>query len=321
MSSMSQQSHPIVCWNVIHETCTSYSAHDTMGGFNEEKWTSSSLHDFRVSMAESVIRPGLEHLLSLLRAQPRGSINSNNSNSNIQGALLVRDKLQNMAQIWQQLNCFDSITLVDELKRLILKIVQEEGSSAGDGTSSTDADADANAIPVRANDVTQPSTSASSSTDAKESVTLPQSQGGPTTAKSDAPMQLDETPTVENETVDFEMGNDDDDDRDDNNDPSISMDGNDKKNADGDTNVESSSATVPTTPQDEEEIMTAPSIDIEKGSLDVSMEENMDDKEEDKGDNETSPSKVETKEREKEKMIVKEFDFESEVRVVVCSVK
>ncbi len=302
------------------------------GGHNEEKWTSSSLHDFRVSMAEVVIRPGLEHLLSFLRSQPVGSLSVNSSvqhvqhagNSKIQGALLVRDKLQNMAQVWQQLNCFDSVTLVDELKRLILKIVNEEGSDSSGANNDDETTSSPSTIAASTGVDVDTAMPPSSALEKSDSIIA---------TKSDAPTQQDEAPTVENETMDFEMGNDDDNDDDENN----ADDNNNDQSAtmDNIASAESSSAVAAVVvstaaSQDDEEITAAPSSDNEKGSLDVSMsmsmEENMDGEGHDRGlksadsttTTETSPSKAENKEKEKEKVIVKEFDFESEVRSCVC---
>lgn len=77
-------------------------------------------------MGETVIRPGLESLRVLLHNAHK---NSNSTNDLTMSMLIkVRDNIKGMVLIWQDLNCFDSPTLMIEIKRLVAKVVLEDGT-------------------------------------------------------------------------------------------------------------------------------------------------------------------------------------------------
>lgn len=123
----------LVAWNIVHELCIEYSSSAGVGaGANEVKW--NALSSFRSALAESTIRPALENLLSTLQAG-----NSTIAAGQLQTMLKMRDNLKNMSNVWDQANCFDSPTLLDEIKRLVAKIGKEDGS--GSGSSERDVDA------------------------------------------------------------------------------------------------------------------------------------------------------------------------------------
>lgn len=113
----------VVAWNIVHDICISYSA-IAVGGGDEGKWNSFS--SFRGSLAESVIRPALEDLLSALQSGSRAG-----DPTALQNLLKVRDNLKTMVNLWDEQNCFDSPTLTDEIRRLVIKIGKEDGSGSG----------------------------------------------------------------------------------------------------------------------------------------------------------------------------------------------
>ena len=132
----------VVVWNIVHDLCIAHSsissgsgsssggsASGSGGGSGDQgKWNSFS--SFRGSLGESVVRPALEDLQSTLESGAAASAVP------LQNMLKVRDNLQNMVQMWKQVNCFDSPTLVDEIRRLVVKIGKEDGSGAGSSAGS-----------------------------------------------------------------------------------------------------------------------------------------------------------------------------------------
>eukprot|EP01083_Nonionella_stella_P315194 1137801_1 len=91
-SSNNDNVHPLVCWNIIHDICTSYSSRDATGpsAANEEKW--NGLHTFRTQMAETVIKPSLEHAIITLHNILSGNSSNNNDFIRKEELIMVKKK-------------------------------------------------------------------------------------------------------------------------------------------------------------------------------------------------------------------------------------
>ena len=122
-----------VYWNVIHDLCHHYSfVHNTSGGGGSgdannntnnknEKWNAFS--DFRHGIAEIVIVPCLEHLWTIVKKNQTSSTTTATT-SFVRVMKELRDKLETMHSTWVEVDSFQSPTLLDDIKRVISKIVQ-----------------------------------------------------------------------------------------------------------------------------------------------------------------------------------------------------
>ena len=132
-----------VYWKIIHEICIRDSEQDVLP--NEQRFASSL--PFRVSLAEHVIQPVLQALaregslmfqkmgfVSNSSAGPTASITTASTNNDIDTirnstnmnhqdifSTLIQT-LQEYIHVWRDLDCFDSISLMDEIQRIMDKI-------------------------------------------------------------------------------------------------------------------------------------------------------------------------------------------------------
>lgn len=146
--------HLLVTWNILHELCisgssTAASLHgggptatavttittkndDDENNDDDNVWLQRK--EIRESIGESVILPGMEFLYksSLL------PLSKSNGNETAMFLWQVREKIKSMLGIWQDLDSFESPTLLAEMKRLVLKMFQQqqqqqEGEAGVDG--------------------------------------------------------------------------------------------------------------------------------------------------------------------------------------------
>lgn len=335
--------HPLVCWNIIHDICTSYSSRDatatglsSASAVNEEKW--NGLHTFRTQMAELVIKPSLEHSIMTLHDIYNGTGNSSTSSSNNndfirkEELIMVREKLQNMVGIWMELNCFDSITLADEMKRLVLRLVKEDGSGDGIGKNKTSASASSASASASAPAPADKGIAAATSTAApvKEESTVEKKEE---TVQEPAPIDTTTAVSVKEE-VNPDVNNAPDDDEG----PDFDMgdaDGGDAGDADAGatgpmetSEDEAAAAASPKVKEDEDQVMTdkddvsvpIPAVKEEPKEDNVEITKDATTPVASDADSDTSPTKAIKEEEKKKPVVVKEFDFESQVCGVVTAI-
>jgi hypothetical protein len=121
---------------IIHEICIRDSEQDVLP--NEQRFASSL--PFRVSLAEHVIQPVLQAMAreGLLIFQKMGFVSSSSATSStsndidtIRSSTTINHQdifstlmktLQEYIHVWRDLDCFDSISLMDEIQRIMDKI-------------------------------------------------------------------------------------------------------------------------------------------------------------------------------------------------------
>ncbi len=132
-----------VHWNILHEICYNYSS-IAIGGGDEQKWSNHT--EFRSSLAENVIVPLLDEIVTLLEVNASSTSSTHMSSNHIYGNFgslpsfqnsviysikELRDKLDNMHSIWEDVDSFQSPTLLDDIKKRIVKILQFEFVDGG----------------------------------------------------------------------------------------------------------------------------------------------------------------------------------------------
>mmetsp|Transcript_3173 Transcript_3173/g.5913 ORF Transcript_3173/g.5913 Transcript_3173/m.5913 type:complete len:644 (+) Transcript_3173:163-2094(+) len=155
----------LVTWNILHELCISGSSlpSSTATATTTTSTTSSDLwlqrKDIRESLGESVIRPGMEFLYHCLKTKTKSddsataaaaattrtttTTTTSSSSSFRETILQIREKVKTMLVIWQELDSFESPTLLAEMKRLVLKMGQLDGDVSGNNRSGVKDDGDA----------------------------------------------------------------------------------------------------------------------------------------------------------------------------------
>jgi hypothetical protein len=316
----------VVVWNIVHDLCIAHSSISSgsgsssggsasaSAGGDQGKWNSFS--SFRGSLGESVVRPALEDLQSTLESGAAASAVP------LQNMLKVRDNLQNMVQMWKQVNCFDSPTLVDEIRRLVVKIGKEDGSGAGSSVGSgTGAGAGAGA-------------GKDSSDGAKKSSV----ENDTNTAAVDTQVAAVPAPEQDNEGDNDNDNNDDDDDdavnfeadagameehddHDDHDDPEVRNTGQDVAAVDKHVTIDSDTDTdmnKPASEQEEDAEMTNVDADADQvDSITTRTGTMQEDPKQDKPEPQTQETKKDTSKTNipkntKHEKQPKEFDFESE---------
>lgn len=146
--------HLLVTWNILHELCISGSstAASLHGGGptataaattitkndDDENYDDDNVwlqrKQIRESIGESVILPGMEFLYksSLL------PLSKSNGNETATFLWQVREKIKFMLGIWQDLDSFESPTLLAEMKRLVLKMFQQQEQQEQEGEAGAD---------------------------------------------------------------------------------------------------------------------------------------------------------------------------------------
>jgi hypothetical protein len=123
-----QYHHLLVTWNILHELLISGSslggstvpvAANSAVSYENELWLQRK--EIMEALGESVIRPGMEFLIDCLKKeQPY-------QQQEKEMILQVKEKVKQMLGVWEELDAFQSPTLLEEMKRLILKMDFEKG--------------------------------------------------------------------------------------------------------------------------------------------------------------------------------------------------
>lgn len=132
-----QYHHLLVTWNILHELLISGSslggstvpvAANSAVSYETELWLQRK--EIRESLGESVIRPGMEFLIDCLKKEQ-----PHQQQQRKEMILQVREKVKNMLDIWEELDAFQSPTLLEEMKRLILKMDFEKDEQEEENVS------------------------------------------------------------------------------------------------------------------------------------------------------------------------------------------
>lgn len=173
-----------VYWKILYEICIRDSEKDVLP--DEHRFAASL--PFRVSLAEHVIQPALQTLArgGPFMSTPTTTIDSSSTttptSSNITGSnqdafQTLKQMLQEYIHVWRDLDCFDSISLMDEIQRImdrILIINRTEDAVAVGVAKEALSTTTTNTTTSSSNSPTNPPMDASTSTSPQEKVEMKQ---------------------------------------------------------------------------------------------------------------------------------------------------